>query len=184
MGPFFDKRFQARASLRPMIGLSIFHPSRYCLAALLLVSACAVSNVGLRPEYPEVSKDYIEVNSFQPTFTWAPFEPPPDRQSKASKSGTGSSDVTYEVKIWRTDEYHYPLSLVYQRKGVIETSHRVGMPLEPNTKYVWSVRARFSVEGKIRVNEWGGINEGICVFERSNSLIPSHCYYRFKTPSD
>ncbi len=169
--------------MRSMIGSRIFHPARYCLAALLLVSACAVENVGLRPEYPEVSEDHVEVNSFQPTFTWAPFEPPPDRQSEASKSGIGSSEVTYEVKIWRADEDHYPLNLVYQREGVVEASHRVGMPLEPNTKYVWSVRARFPVEGKTRVNEWGRINEGICVFQRSYSYIPSLCYYRFKTPS-
>lgn len=167
-----------------MIGLRTFHPSRYGLAALLLVSACAVENTGLRPESPEVSEDYVEVNSFQPTFTWAPFEPPPDRQSEAGKSATGSSDVTYEVKIWRTDEDHYPLNLVYQREGVVETSHRIGMPLEPNTKYVWSVRVHFTVDGKNRINRWGEISGSDCIFYgRYSSRIPSFCYYRFKTPS-
>lgn len=167
-----------------MIGLRTFHPSRYGLAALLLVSACAVENTGLRPEYPEVSVDYFEVNSFQPTFTWALFEFPPDRQSEASKSATDSSDITYEVKIWRTDENHYPLNLVYRRAGVAATSHRVEMPLEPNTKYVWSVRARFTVDGNNRVSQWGGIHGSDCVYYGgSYSHIPSRCYYRFKTPS-
>lgn len=179
----FGERFQTRTSRRVTIGLKIFRPPRFCLAALLLVSACTVDNVGLRPEYPEVSEDYVEVNSIQPTFSWTPLEPTPDVSSTASKSATVIADVTYDVKIWRTDEDHYPLNLVYRREGIVVASHRVGMPLEPNTNYVWSVRARFTVGGKIRVNQWGAIKENFCDFERAYSLIPSSCYYRFKTPN-
>lgn len=157
--------------------------TRAALAVSLVVTACSVDSAGLRPEYPDVSEHYVAVDSLQPTFRWAAFEPPPDLQRATGKTGTGVSDITYEVKIWRAGEDHYPLELAYRRVGIAEPSHRIAIRLEPGTEYVWSVRSRFTSDGMARVSEWGVITEGGCHTRRLMSLIPSTCYYRFKTPA-
>jgi len=175
-----------------------------CLFVSIMASGCAheAAVVGLRPEYPKnlVSFSeikFVRVDSLQPTLRWEAFPRRQDRETDSegllSKIGT----VTYELKIWRSsDDYiplYLPFDLVYSRQGLVQPSHRIEQPLQPKTKYAWSVRACFELDGQPRVTEWGLSRKPPLFpvgFARSNPLsprrspsIPNPNYYRFKTSS-
>jgi hypothetical protein len=44
--------------------------------------------------------------------------------------------------------------LVYRREHLTEPIHTLEILLEPNVRYFWTVRARFTVDGKTKVTEW------------------------------
>jgi hypothetical protein len=79
-------------------------------------------------------------------------------------------------------------------------AHGLEVPLEPHTTYLWSVRARFLLEGEERVTRWsqhqdaymGGMSSGVKVLmamapppARKGCLvdgIPALPHHRFQTP--
>ena len=186
------------------------------LGFLTLFPACAwapstcnsVPVSGLAPVYPELWSctypdspfkgfelyHWTKVDSLQPTLTWQsvpgehrvlmrdeprPFIPFDVRDMK---------DVSYDLRIWHVQD-EGPEKIVYESFGIESTSHKLEVPLEPETRYYWSVRARFEIEGKHRVSEWSLINwpklpGGGTARELARRLgeIPAQRYYRFKTP--
>src|SRR5262252_6664741 len=89
--------------------------------------------------------------------------------------------VTYEIQIWSADDW-YPVELVYARAGLSEPVHTLETPLAPDTLYLWTIRARFDLDGQQRVTEWAflGFND-----DRVPILPPSGRYagyYGLKTP--
>ena len=44
--------------------------------------------------------------------------------------------------------------LVYRREHLTEPIHTLEILLEPNVRNFWTVRARFTVDGKTKVTEW------------------------------
>lgn len=146
---------------------------------LSILSGCSsgVSVVGLRPVYPPVEKktfevfsDFVEVDSLQPTFQWQPFQ--------QSEKGFADKiqDITYEFRIWTTSPEPSG-KLRYARNGLELPFHKLEDPLEPDTRYHWSVRACFMVDGGLRVTEWG--MAGIPLRMES---VPNRSCFRFKTP--
>ena len=157
---------------------------------------------GFKPLYPEARFIYTvgsgnmrawpEVESLQPTLQW---ESVPGRveDSWFNKEPFIAADperirnVTYDVKVWRVKDLS-PEKLVYERKRIKGTEHRLEEPLEPDSKYYWSVRARFEFDGKPRVSEWSMLiiidRRSWCVRKdyRKRGQIPPLCYYTFKTP--
>lgn len=83
----------------------------------------------------------------QPFLKWESFPWTYDQISKKE-----FTDIVYDLKI-----YKYRGSLVYTRKGLKHNSHQVEDLLHLNTKYLWTVRARFNLDGKPRATEWGGL---------------------------
>lgn len=83
----------------------------------------------------------------QPIFRWESFPWTFDQVSQER-----FSDIVYDLEI-----YEFGGSLVYARRGLKETKHQVEDVLKRDTKYVWTVRARFKLDGKTRVTEWGGL---------------------------
>jgi hypothetical protein len=89
---------------------------------------------GLRPEYPEVKMRYassrrdlvsVEVDSLQPTLRWESFPRPQDRDADKEGELGRIRNVTYDLKIWRTqlpDWSAYPVEVVYARQGLPEPS--------------------------------------------------------------
>ena len=49
--------------------------------------------------------------------------------------------------------------------------------LEPSNQYLWSVRARFRIDGNMRVTEWG-----MAGLPLRNESVPNLPCFRFKTP--
>jgi hypothetical protein len=137
---------------------------------------------GLRPMYPEIRYNFwkkniqfVEADSLQPTLRWEPF---PKSKDKTEQLGR-ISDVTYELKIWRVDD-NSPVELVYNRKGLQNSSHKIERPLTPLTRYFWSVRAGFKLDGHYRQTRWSFSkkpNHPPCEYDH----IPNDNYFRFYT---
>jgi hypothetical protein len=157
------------------------------LLSVIVVTSIAgcggVSVVGLYPEYPPVERgtfalysDFVVVDSLQPTFRWQAFPRAEDR--KADKEGTfGQIEaVTYELRIWKTTAGKSG-TLVYAREGLKTPHHTLEKPLEPATKYLWTVRACFEIDGRFRVIEWGLAGNLL-----RDQTVPNESCFRFKTP--
>ena len=101
---------------------------------------------GLEPQYPPMATypsfnqaDLVpKVSSLQPTLQWEAFK---------------GSNVTYELMIWRAAGPNLS-SLVYSRERLTKPIHTVEIQLDSNAHYFWTVRARFSVDGRTKVTEW------------------------------
>jgi len=166
---------------------------------LFLASAGCYTVSGLKAIYPEVVKShsggaFFEVDSLQPTFRWESFPRAQDLRKDQNGLVGRIRNVTYELRIWQAQAgkpakpmyYHHrfpePLP-IYSRQRIPEPLHKIEEPLEPSTNYIWSVRARFEVDGGTRVTEWAGI--WLDQAARRSSVVPSHpLYYRFKTPPE
>ncbi len=143
-----------------------------------ILSGCGgVSVVGLHPTYPPLEKkafatqcEFVEVDSLQPAFQWQPFPRPVDDFAGRIK------DVTYELRIWTTTQGPSG-KLRYSRDDLKLASHRLEESLQPSIQYLWSVRARFMIDGDMRVTEWG-----MAGLPLRNESVPNLSCFRFKTP--
>jgi len=147
------------------------------LLVFAILSGCGgVSVVGLHPNYPPLEKkafathcEFVEVDSLQPTFQWQPFP------RSADDFAGRIQDVTYELRIWTTTQGPTG-KLRYSRDGLKLPSHKLEEPLEPSIQYLWSVRARFMIDGDLRVTEWG-----MAGLPLRNESVPNLSCFRFKT---
>ncbi len=159
---------------------------------LLPLAACAapLDVVGLRPLAPEPYGNAPKLDSLQPELRWESFPRPADREADRGGWVNRVRRVTYDLRIWRgsRDPYGYqeiyPAELVYSRTALATPGHLVEMPLAPDTQYVWSVRARFELDGQTRVTPWGVLLvPGQSVVDDPRSVsVPPRGYYRFVTP--
>ena len=122
-----------------------------------------------------------EVDSLRPTLRWETFPRPEDLKVDIGGHLVNARGVTYEIRIWSADDW-YPVELVYARAGLSEPVHTLETPLAPDTLYLWTIRARFDLDGQQRVTEWAflGFND-----DRVPVLPPSGRYagyYGLKTP--
>jgi hypothetical protein len=84
-------------------------------------------------------------------------------------------NVRYELLVGTGGNGEMP-DVLYHVEELTETTHRVAKRLEPNTRYFWSVRARFDLDGRTRVTDWATH----CPFGRQ--LVVGSSIYRFYTP--
>lgn len=94
------------------------------------------------------------VTSLQPTLRWEAFN---------------GDAVTYDLMLWRAAGHNLG-NLVYSRERLIKSYHMVEIPLDPKTKYFWTIRARFSDNGKTKVTEWSSRSVSASVFYNVCSL--------------
>lgn len=160
---------------------------RLCwLVAWFALTACTVIDVsyGLRPQQ-------IEVQSSHPILRWETFPPPRDEFAAAAVSKGTLQEVTYELLIWSTEEQGRPGLLVYSRKGLRASTHKVESSLAWSTTYLWTVRARFLLDGHVRFTEWARrlsayeakLGQSTTWTERSRA-VPNEFCYRFTTPGE
>ena len=100
---------------------------------------------------------YVPVESLEPVFRWEAFPRPVDLAAVAGAAGR-FSDVSYEIALYeaqRIGVIYERGKLLYRRAGLREPHHRLD-PLRPCARYVWTVRARFLLDGQPRVTEWSG----------------------------
>ena len=118
-----------------MFNRAISFNCRWCSRCLLVLCLAGLTGCstykGLRPIYPPYGDT---VDSLQPTLQWEPLADP---------------DATYDLVIYKPAQKGFGDSnlemeqmRVYYRQRLKGTAHRVEKPLEPNTHYTWSVRAR------------------------------------------
>jgi hypothetical protein len=131
------------------------------IVAIVFLTSCSAPTFGLKPIYPknlcnQPTPDceilVTIVDSLQPVLRWEAF--PPEGIISDAKQISRISNITYDLNIW-ISENDYPSSLIYSRRGLPEPRHEIEEPLLPCTEYFWTVRARFLIDGKERVSEWG-----------------------------
>lgn len=171
-------------------------------AVLLFATSCSMKGpvFGLKPEYPENRIDtdeivFVKVDSLQPTLRWESFPRPQDSIEDEEGMLYLMRNVTYDLKIWSA-EGGCPHAIIYSKQGLREPYYKLEESLEPCSKYFWTIRARFEIDSKVRVTEWGiskregshqiynlmdiGIKSPLALGRRS-PIVPNPALYRFKT---
>lgn len=153
------------------------------MAILAWTAGCGMPAVGLQPEYPPVERrafsiltEYVEVSSLKPTLRWEPFPRPVDRKADKEGSLDRIGEVTYELRIWKTTDGESG-GLAYAREGLKEPYHTLERPLEPGSRYLWSVRAGFMADGRYQVIEWG-----LAGYLLRGQTVPNDSCFHFRTP--
>jgi hypothetical protein len=145
---------------------------------------------GLRPISPEPYNLAPKLESLQPELRWESFPRRTDLEANRGGWVSRVRHVTYDLRIWRgvRDRYGYeevfPAELIYERNALSMPEHTVETPLASDTHYLWSVRARFDLDGQLRVTPWS-----VLLLPRQSLLddprsvdVPPRGYYRFVTP--
>ena len=149
-----------------------------------------------------------KVQSLSPALQWEAVLPPPPPGPGADPGATTITDIRYDLRIW-SSAGGGPGDLVYERLGlsleartepppapedakeegptaapVPFVEHLLEAPLAPKTEYLWSVRARYRLNGEPRATRWS-----ILAFSRPGvpdpcryDGIPPDRYHRFRTP--
>lgn len=161
---------------------------------------CGLMPKAPKPEYNffRACLDFTPIDTVQPVFEWEAFQGAVDPLTGIPRP------VSYDLKIWKADE-GYLGDVVYDREGLASCRHRIEIRLEPSTRYFWSVRARFKIDGRAKATDWAfssvpgyhvsalgkvkglaGTVEGVLAMRLPCTLdfIPQCNYYRFQTPSD
>lgn len=153
----------------------------FCAA---LAAGCGARRLpGLQPEYPLVVRkmsaplgEFVVVDSLRPTLRWQPFPGPGPRGGKPPDALDHIRDLRYELRVWRTTNGHSG-TLVFRRDDIEEPSCELFHPLAPDLNYLWTVRARFSLDGRTYVTEWG-----LSSLTLRNHVVPNPSCFRFRTP--
>lgn len=120
--------------------------------------------------------NWSPVKSVRPTLRWDRF--PRDGDLTAAPDEMARvKNVRYDLIIAR-ERYLKPAEVVYRRDGLSEAQYTLDVPLLRHSRYFWTVRARFELDGRLRVTEWGSTQYQ--AFRRQTAL--SSWSYRFKTP--
>lgn len=150
----------------------------------LLPCCGSISSIGLRPEYPLLEKgsfelwgEFVEVGSLQPTLRWQQFPRAEDQDADKERNLERVEDVSYELRVWKTVR-GYSGRLVYARDGLTTPYHKLEKALEPSSKHLWTVRARFVLEGSPQVTEWG-----LAGYLLRDTVVPNPSCFRFITPA-
>lgn len=130
---------------------------------------------------------YTPVHSLQPMLEWEPFPRPRDRRPENASLLGRISEVSYDLKVWEVSA-GYPQRLVIDRAGLAWQQYRPDVPLQPDTRYFWTFRARYRLDGMPHVTRWafssvpataeGMPPGGSCDLDD----IPVTNYFRFVTP--
>lgn len=147
---------------------------------------------GLMPINPKVavlrktgSIVFTAVDSLTPILKWEGLAPPAEAEADKDALFERITEITYDLNIWKVGIIPYrpeAVEAVYEREGLTKSVHKVEKSLRPGTRYIWTVRARFLLDGKSRATVWGASKEPLYI-HRGN-LVPDPNYFRFKTPAE
>jgi hypothetical protein len=143
-----------------------------------------------------------------PTLEWEPFPRVIDQHTRYAPLLNTVSNIRYDLRIWKVVS-DTPPQLVYERRALTVPTHTLDQPLKSGTRYFWSIRARFDVNGKTRATRWGCYRAPMVDVMGTHikppaspatmvgviatpggayrdpctmDFIPTALYYRFKTP--
>ncbi len=94
--------------------------------------------------------------SLEPKFRWRKF--PGDKVLNADFQGKlrQLSSLRYDLRIYRLDDQRSTARMILERNNIEATEYRMTQPLAPSSEYVWSVRARFTLDTGERTSRWSG----------------------------
>ena len=121
------------------------------------------------------SFEWTTVGTLQPTLRWQSFPRESDVRLLPEEMGR-VKNIRYDLIIARERNLE-PAEVVYRRDGLPDCVHKVEMPLSYGTCYFWTVRARFELDGRQRVTEWGSTH----YYVWGQFTAPTSYSYRFKT---
>ena len=151
----------------------------YFLTAALLVCwyGCGIPVVGLAPQSPRVESKafsqwlrFTPVDSLTPTLRWEALD------ARTLDAAGEVTDVTYDLRVWTTAS-GYSGTPVYARDALQQPVHQVEEPLQPGEKYLWTVRAHFTLAGQRWLTEWGMAGHLL-----RDQVVPNAACFRFETP--
>jgi len=116
-----------------------------------------------------------KAESTTPLLAWEAFPRASDREAKPAEMAR-VANVGYDLVI-AEEENLAAARVVYRREGLPSTEHRIEHPLAPGRRYLWSVRARFELDGRTYVTDWARIGPSSEVL-----VAPSLVSYGFATP--
>ena len=116
------------------------------------------------------------VDELRPTLRWEGFPREIDVALARQEMGR-VKNVRYDLLIAR-EENLVPAEIIYHREELAESMHKIDTPLSPDTRYFWTVRAEFELDGRPRVTGWSST---VCC-PGSGLTAPSQYSFRFKTP--
>ncbi|MDX1432949.1 MAG: hypothetical protein R3286_10920 [Gammaproteobacteria bacterium] len=96
------------------------------------------------------------LDSFTPVFRWREFPDETARSADFQGKLGGLSELRYDLRLYRVDYAGGRVRLVLERNGIAGEEYALEQPLAPDTRYVWTIRARFRIEGGERVTRWSG----------------------------
>lgn len=130
---------------------------------------------------------YATVDSLQPTLRWEAFPRPRDLVAGNESVLRSIGNVSYDLKVWHAPA-GYPEQVVVDRSGLAAPEYTLEQPLRAHSRYFWSFRARYALDGRVQASRWayspvpanaaGMPAGGSCDLDQ----IPSTNYYRFATP--
>jgi len=120
---------------------------------------------------------FSTVDSLRPRLRWSVFPRELDRQQLDPAVLQKISNVTYDLKIWQEESCERGRP-VYERSGLVAPEHVVEEALAPASRYFWSVRARFTLDGRPMVTRWAQFDAMSCF----PNDIADWQYFRFVTP--
>jgi hypothetical protein len=113
----------------------------------------------LLPLHP---KAHGRIDTLRPTLRWTAFPREIDRQELDPAVLGKISDVTYDLRIWdeAVELHNRPMpdrwrnQVFYERTGLNEPQLTLEVPLAPASRYYWSFRARFVIDGRSMATRW------------------------------
>ncbi|HEX5804410.1 MAG TPA: hypothetical protein VFY24_15440, partial [Azospira sp.] len=120
--------------------------------------------------------EWYAADGSQPRLRWQAFPRPGDIAAAADEMAR-VSNVRYDLLIAR-EANMAPAEIVYRREGLTQPEHTVAGGLQPGERYFWTVRARFELDGRQRLTEWGSTHFAA----REKLTAPSSFSYRFRIP--
>ena len=130
---------------------------------------------GLLPLYPPLRSPAPTVNDHRLTLRWQEFPRTVDRQA-APEIMNRVTDVRYDLMLSTSPAWSPVGVFTYNRSGLPTAEHKLDAILNPSYSYVWTVRARFNLDGKERVTEWSGYAFPGCAKPAGPSAL---CSYTF-----
>jgi hypothetical protein len=120
--------------------------------------------------------EWTAVDSLRPTLQWQAF-PRASDVAVAPAEMARVREVSYDLVIAQ-EMHRAPERIVYRRQGLPAPEHRLETALEPGTRYFWTIRSRFQLDGRSRLTEWGSTH----TLGGDSVVAPSAFAYRFRTP--
>jgi hypothetical protein len=117
------------------------------------------------------------IDTLRPTLRWSAFPRELDRSELDPAALRQIGAVTYELKIWEAEGCERG-RLIYERTGLAAPEHLLEDSLQPATRYFWSMRARFALDGRPTATRWAHFDVMNCF----PNDITDWQYHRFVTP--
>ena len=120
---------------------------------------------------------FPDIDSVRPTLRWGAFPRDLDRRQLTPTVVKNITDVTYDLKIWEAEGCERG-RLIYATSGLRTPEHQMAESLAPESRYFWTVRARFVADGQPMATRWAHADVMTCF----PNDISDWQYHRFVTP--